>query len=347
MKAVYYERHGGPEVLQVGEMEEPVVGPGEVKVDVHAASLNHIDLFVRRGLPGITIPLPHIPGCDAAGVVAEVGDGVEKVAVGDRVLMNPSISCGRCEFCIRGDATLCLEYKLIGETTQGTCCERIVIPADNAIAFPEWMSFEDGASLAMVFVTAWRMLITRARLRPSEDILILGASAGVGIACIQIAKLAGARVLAAASSDEKLELCRELGADVLINYREENFAKRVRAETDKRGVDVVVDYVGKDTWNTSLRALSRGGRLVTCGATTGYDAETDLRHVFFRQLEIVGSTMGSRNELLAALRPVFEKRMKPVVSRVYDLEETAAAHAAMEAREAIGKIVIRVGGHSS
>lgn len=342
MKAAYYERHGAPEVLQVGEMDTPSAGPGEVAVEVRAASLNHIDLFVRRGLPGIEIPLPHIPGCDAAGVVAEVGEGVEGVAVGDRVLMNPSISCGRCEFCIRGDATLCIDYQLIGETRNGTCCERIVIPADNAIPFPDWMSFEDAASLAMVFVTAWRMLITRARLRPGEDVLVLGGAAGVGIACIQIAKLAGARVFAAASTDEKLSLCKELGADVLIDYREENFAKRIRRETDKRGMDVVVDYVGKDTWGDSIKALSRGGRLVTCGATTGYAAETDLRHVFFRQLEIIGSTMGSRNELTAALRPIFEKRMRPVVSRVYDLDDIAKAHEAMEAREAIGKIVIRV-----
>jgi NADPH:quinone reductase-like Zn-dependent oxidoreductase len=342
MRAVFYTEHGGPEVLQVGELDEPAVGPGLVKVDIRAASLNHIDLFMRRGMPGIEIPFPHVPGCDAAGVVAEVGDGVTNVAVGDRVLLDPSLSCGKCEFCLRGDATMCRSYGLIGETVSGTCCERIVVPDVNAIPFPDGMSFEDAASLAMVFVTAWRMLITRARLRASEDVLILGASAGVGIAAIQIAKVAGARVFAAASSDAKLALCRELGADVLINYKEEDFARRIRTETDKRGVDVLVDYVGKDTWAASLKALSRGGRLVTCGATTGYGAETDLRHVFFRQLEIIGSTMGSRNELGAALRLVFEGRMRPVVSRVYDLEETAAAHTAMETRETLGKTVIRI-----
>ena len=304
MKAIYYTEHGGPDVLRYGDLDEPAVGALEVKVEVRAASLNHIDLFLRRGLPGIEVPFPHIPGCDA---------------------------------------TLCVEYKLVGEMTQGTCCERIVIPARNAIPFPDSMSFEEAASLSMVFVTAWRMLITRARLRAGEDVLVLGASAGVGVACIQIAKVAGARVFAAAGSAEKLALCEKLGSDVLINYKEEDFARRVRAETLKRGVDVVVDYVGRDTWAQSLKALSRGGRLVTCGATTGYDAQTDLRHVFFRQLEIIGSTMGSRSELMAALGLVFAGRMKPVIGGVYALADTAKAHAAMENRETLGKVVIRVG----
>jgi len=342
MRAAYFERHGGPEVLVVGDLPEPALRPGTVKVEVAAASLNHIDLYVRRGMPGIEVPMPHIPGCDAAGSVAEVGEGVTHVAPGDRVLMNPSVSCGRCEFCVRGDATLCLGYQLIGETSNGTCCERIVIPGDNAIPIPDHLSFTHAASLPLVFVTAWRMLITRARLRAGEEVLVLGASAGVGIACIQIAKVAGARVLAAASSAEKLALCQELGADELIDYAQEDVVRKVRALTDKRGVDVVVDYVGKDTWVSSLRCLARGGRLVTCGATTGYNPQTDLRHIFFRQLEILGSTMGSRNELMAPLRLLFAGRMRPVVGAVYDLEEIAEAHRAMEERRVLGKAVIRV-----
>lgn len=342
MKAIYFDRHGGPEVLTLGERPDPVTAPGTVKIAVRASSLNHIDIFLRRGLPGITIPLPHIPGCDAAGVVAEVGEGVTHVRPGDRVLMNPSISCGRCEFCQRGDVTMCVSYKLIGEHTSGTCCEQFVVPADNAIPFPETMSFEEAASIPLVFVTAWRMLITRGRLRAGEDVLIMGASAGVGIACIQIAKVAGARVIAAASSEEKLELCRGLGADVLVNYEKEDVVKRVRQETGRRGVDVVVDYVGKATWLRSLQSLSRGGRLVTCGATTGYNPEEDLRHVFYRQLEIIGSTMGSKNELLAPLKLIFAGRMRPVVGAVYDLTDAAEAHRAMEARRSLGKTVIRV-----
>jgi NADPH:quinone reductase-like Zn-dependent oxidoreductase len=342
VKAVYYEAHGGADVLQYGELPEPEVRPGTVKVAVRAASLNHIDLWLRRGLPGITIPFPHVPGCDAAGVVVELGEGATGLEVGERVVMNPSISCGRCEFCVRGDATLCTSYQLVGETVSGTCCEYIVIPAQNAIPIPDHLSFEDAASIPMVFVTAWRMLITRARLRAGEDVLVLGASAGVGIACIQIAKVAGARVFAAASSKEKLDLCRALGADVLIDYTRDDFARKVRELTRKRGVDVVVDYIGKETWVRSLKSLARGGRLVTCGATTGHDPRTDLKHIFFRQLEIIGSTMGSRNELMAPLELIFRGRMRPVVSETYDLKDLAEAHRSMEERRSLGKIVIHV-----
>ncbi len=342
MKAIYYEKHGGADVLKFGERPDPVTRPGTVKIDVHASSLNHIDVFLRGGLPGITIPLPHIPGCDAAGVVREVGEGVTSVRVGDRILMNPSIVCGKCEFCLRGDATLCIHYQLVGETMSGCCCEQIVIPAENAIPIPDSMSFVDAASVPLVFTTAWRMLITRGRLRAGEDVLILGATAGVGIACIQIAKVAGARIFAAASSPEKLSLAKELGADVLIDYSQEDFSKRIREETGKRGVDVVVDYVGKDTWVKSLRTLSRGGRLVTCGATTGYNPEEDLRHIFFRQLEVIGSTMGSRNELMAPLKLIWAGRMKPVVGAVYALKDTADAHRVMEERRVMGKIVVKI-----
>ncbi|MCK4773896.1 MAG: zinc-binding dehydrogenase [Candidatus Krumholzibacteria bacterium] len=342
MRAVYYEEHGGPDVLKIGDFDDPAAARGQVVIDVKSVSLNHIDLFLRRGLPGLRIPLPHIPGCDAAGVVSEVGEDVTTVAVGDRVLMNPSVSCGQCEFCVRGDASLCTTYTLIGETTQGTCCEKIVVPAINAIPIPDSLSFDDAASIPLVFLTAWRMMIKKGRLRAGESILILGASAGVGIAAIQIAKVAGARVLAAASTDEKLELCRALGADVLINYAKEDFVKRVRTATGKRGVDVVIDYVGKETWVKSLKSLASGGRLLTCGATTGYDPQTDLRHIFYRQLEVIGSTMGSRNDLMAPLNLILEGRMRTVVGAVFDLEETAEAHRVMEERRALGKIVLKV-----
>jgi NADPH:quinone reductase-like Zn-dependent oxidoreductase len=342
MQAIYFETHGGPDVLTLGERPSPALGAGMVRIDVRASSLNHIDLFLRRGLPGIKLELPHIPGCDASGVIAEVGTGVTDLKPGDRVLMNPSLTCGTCEFCQRGDVSMCIKFKLVGEHTRGACCEQIVLPAQNAIPFPDSMSFEDAASVPLVFVTAWRMLITRGRLRAGEDVLIHGASAGVGIACIQIAKVAGARVIAAASTDEKLDLCRELGADVLIHSEKEDVARRVRDLTGRRGVDVVVDYVGKATWQKSLQCLSRGGRLVTCGATTGYNPEEDLRHIFYRQLEVIGSTMGSRNELMAPLNLIFAGRMRPVVSAVYELKDTAEAHRVMEARKSLGKIVIRV-----
>ncbi len=340
MRAVFFDKHGGPEVLRYGELDSPVPGRGEVLIDVKASSLNHLDIFVRRGLPGIR--LPHIPGSDASGVVATVGEGVTSVCPGERVLVNPVFSCGRCEFCVRGDASMCRSFKILGEQVRGACCEKLVVPEENIIAIPENFSFADAAAVPLVFVTSWRMLITRARLRPGESVLVLGAASGVGTACIQIAKTAGARVFACASSEEKLGVCAELGADVLIDYTREDFLKRVRDETGKRGVDVCVDHVGKDTWAKSLQSLAKGGRLVTCGATTGYDAITDLRQVFFRQLELIGSTMGSKNELLAPLRLIFDGKMRAVVGKVVDLENAAEAHRLMETRKVTGKIVIRV-----
>jgi NADPH:quinone reductase-like Zn-dependent oxidoreductase len=342
MKAIYYNQHGGVDVLTYGDVDEPAAGRGEAVIDVKAVSLNHIDLFLRRGLPGLKIPLPHIPGCDAAGIVSEVGEGVTNVSVGDRVLMNPSISCGHCEFCDRGDASLCTTYQLIGETTQGTCREKIAVPAVNAIPIPDSMPFEEAASIPLVFLTAWRLLISRGRVGPGEDVLILGAAAGVGIAAIQIARHAGARVFAAASTKEKLDLCRELGANVLINYAEEDFVKRVREETRGRGVDAVVDYIGRETWVKSLKSLVGGGRLLTCGATTGYDPQTDIRHVFYRQLEIIGSTMGGLNDLIKPLRLIESGRMRAVVGAKFELKEAAQAHRLMEERRALGKVVMTV-----
>ena len=259
MKAIYYEKHGGPEVLTVRRAPAPAMQSGAVRIDVHAARSITSTYFSGVACRASRWTCPHIPGCDAAGIVSEVGPGVAGVRVGDRVLMDPSISCGQCEFCLRGDTSMCVRYCLIGEMTSGTTCEEIVVPAVNAIPIPDSMSFEEAASIPLVFVTAWRMLITRGRLRAGEDVLVLGASAGVGIACIQIAKVAGARVFAAASSPEKLELCRQLGADVLIDTSREDFARRVREVTAKRGVDVVVDYVGRDTWVNSLKCLVARG----------------------------------------------------------------------------------------
>ncbi len=340
MKAVFFDKHGGPEVLRYGDFEDPVPGPGEVLVDVRASSLNHLDLFVRRGLPGIL--LPHITGSDAAGIVVKTSGGTSGPRPGQRVLVHPALSCGKCEYCSRGDDSMCRSFKILGEQIQGACCEKLVVPAENVVAIPDSLSFTDAAAVPLVFVTAWRMLITRGRLRPGEDVLILGAAAGVGTACIQIAKAVGARVFACASTAEKLELCRILGADVLIDYSREDFVKRVREETGKRGVDVCVDYIGKDTWVKSLQSLTKGGRLLTCGATTGYDPATDLRQIFFRQLEVIGSTMGSKSDLLAALDGILEGKMRPVVGAVVDLENTAEAHRMMEGRKVLGKVVIRV-----
>lgn len=342
MKAIQFKKHGGPDVLEYVEIDDLTPGRGEVVLRVRATSLNHLDLFVRRGIPGVKIPLPHVLGCDAAGEVLALGDGVTTLEKGRRVLLNPSVTCGQCEFCLHGDSSMCRTFNIFGEHRWGGYAEQLVVPVENLVPIPDGMSYEDAASVPLVFITAWRMLIDRGRLRPSEDILILGAAAGVGIAAIQIAKVAGARVFAAASSDEKLALCAELGADVLINYETENFVRRVHAETGKRGVDVVVDYIGKDTWVDSLRSLTRGGRVLTCGATTGYDPATDIRQIFYRQLEIIGSTTGSANDLNAALKLIFRGKMKPVIGKVFALKEAADAHRLMETRNALGKIVLRV-----
>jgi NADPH2:quinone reductase len=342
MKAIYFSKHGDPSVLEYGELPDPSPARNEVLINVHAASLNHLDIFVRRGIPGLHIEYPHVPGSDASGVVSGLGEGVTGFKLGDRVLVNPSLSCGTCDYCIRGDASMCRTFGIIGESTRGTCCEKITIPASNVIKIPDHFSFEAAAAVPLVFLTSWRMLITRGSVSPGEHVLILGAASGVGTACIQIAKKAGARVYATASTSEKLELCRRLGAGVLINYTDQDFVKRVRAETSGNGVDVCVDFIGNDTWVKSLKSLATGGRLLTCGATTGFAPQTDLRHIFFRQLHIIGSTMGSKNDLLTPLEFLFNGEMEPVIDRVFELQDTAAAHRLMEDRGVAGKVVIRV-----
>lgn len=340
MKAVVFHEHGGPEVLKYEDVPDLRPGPDEVLIEVKATSVNHLDIFIRRGLPGVRIPLPHIAGSDVAGIVRELGSGVKDIGVGRRVVVNPGVSCGHCEFCASGFGSQCLTYRLLGENTDGADREFIAVPARNVLPIPDSLDFEAAASAPLVFLTAWSMLISKGKLRPGEDILILGAGAGVGIACIQISKLVGARVFAAAGSDEKLSKARELGADVLINYREQEFDKKVRELTDKRGVDVVVDYVGADTWVKSLRSARRGGRVLTCGATTGYAPQTDLRQIFFRQVQVIGSTMGSPKEFADVMRCIFRGQLKPVVDRVLPLKDAAEAHRLLEARAVFGKVVL-------
>lgn len=343
MKAVRIHQHGGPEVLTIDDIAEPTAGPGEIVLDVKAISVNHLDLWVRRGMPGVRIPLPRRLGSDAAGVVAAVGPDVKDPKPGDRVLLNPGISCGHCEFCAGGEGSLCLTYTLLGEHCDGTAAQRIAVPARNAYAIPAGLTFEEAAALPLVTLTAWRMLVTRAQLKAGEDVLIVGAGAGVGTAAIQIARLCGARVIATAGSAAKLERARALGADVGIDHSREPVDQRVREITGKRGVDVVVDYVGKATWQTSLRCLRRGGRLVTCGATTGFNPEEDLRHIFYRQISVLGSTMGSGREFRDMLRAVARGGLKAVVDRAWPIERVADAHRALEAREVFGKVVLTVG----
>lgn len=338
MKAVVFHEHGDPSVLRYEEVPEPRVGPEEVLIRVKATSVNFLDIWVRRGLPGIG--LPHICGADVAGIVEWVGERVEGFKVGQRAIANPNLSCGKCEYCLAGEDSLCVSYKILGEQVDGGYAEFVKVPARNVIPLPEHVPFEEAAAAPLVFMTAWRALITRAELRPGEDILILGAGGGVATAAIQIAKLVGARVFATASSEEKLEGAKRLGADFLINYKEVEFDKEVRRLTNRRGVDVVVDSIGAETWLKSLRSLAKGGRLVTYGATSGPNPQTELRLIFWNQLKIIGSTMASTKELHEVLKLLWAGKLKPVIHKVMPLQEAAEAQRLLEERRVFGKVVL-------
>ena len=341
MRAVLIRKHGGVEVLEIADLPKPRAVAGQVVLRVKAAGMNHLDTWVRRGLPGVTLPLPMIPGSDAAGVIEEVGPGATDLQPGARVFVAPGFSCGRCVECCAGNDPLCKDYGMIGEHTSGTQAEYVALPAANVMPLPDGLPFEEGAAFPLVFLTAWHMLVGRAQVRVGEDVLVQAGGSGVGTAAIQIARLHGARVFTTVGSDDKAARVRELGADAAINYRKTDSLEEVRRLTGKRGVDVVIESVGQETWDKSLRALARGGRLVTCGATSGYRGETDLRFVFSKGLSILGSTMGSRAELLRVARLVGERRLKPVIDRVLPLERVADGHRAMAERSVFGKIILK------
>jgi NADPH:quinone reductase-like Zn-dependent oxidoreductase len=343
MRAVIFEKHGDPEVLTLAEVPRPIPRADEVLVEVRACALNHLDVWTRRGIPGITFHVPHILGNDVAGIVAEVGDLVTHVAPGDRVLLAPGVSCGHCESCLGGDDHLCPRYDILGYGRDGGYAEFVAAPGRNAHPIPRGLSFTQAAAIPLTFLTAWHMLVDRARLRPGEDVLVLAAGSGVGSAAIQVAKLLGARVIATASTDDKLALARDLGADDAINYAAESrFDKTVKRLTDGKGAEVVVEHVGAATWTSSVASLARNGRLVTCGATTGYEATIDIRHLFYKHLALFGSFMGRHAELVALL-PFFETgKLQPVVDRVLPLERAGEAHRLMEDRAQFGKLVLAV-----
>jgi NADPH:quinone reductase-like Zn-dependent oxidoreductase len=340
MRAALFHEHGGPEVLRVEEVTRPRPAEGEVLVGVRAAGLNHLDLWVRRGLP-LRIPLPHIGGSDVAGVVEEVGAGVHGWSPGDRVVVNPSLWCGRCRWCIRGQESMCAHFRVLGEHTRGGLAELVAVPATNVYRLPEHVPFETAAALPVSYQTAWRALISRARLRAGEEVLVLGASGGTAMAAVQIARLAGARVYAVTSGAEQVARVRELGAHVVYDRQTVDFSAEAYRDTGKRGVDVVVENVGAETWHQSLRALARGGRLVTYGATSGPRGDTDLRVLFWKQLEIIGSTMASRAEFEQVLDLALRGELTPVIDSVFPLEEVRMAHQRLEAAEHFGKIVLR------
>jgi NADPH:quinone reductase-like Zn-dependent oxidoreductase len=302
--------------------------------------LNHLDVWTRKGLPGIEIPLPHILGNDIAGVVREAGEVVDWVKPGDEVLLQPGVSCGHCAECLRGRDNLCPAYDMLGYRRNGGYAQLVAAPAVNVIRKPQSLSWEEAAALPLVTVTAWHMLVTRAGVQPGEDVLIHAAGSGVGSIGIQIAKLRGARVIATAGSDEKLERARALGADDVVNYTRDDWPKEVRRLTNRKGVEVVFEHTGAQTWPGSINALARDGRLVTCGATSGYDARTDLRQVFYRHLSLLGSFMGSKAELLDAMKFVERGQIRAVVDRTLPLTEARRAHELMEDRAQFGKLVL-------
>ncbi len=340
MKAVIFSQHGGPEVLKYTEVPDPQIKANEVLVEVRACALNHLDVWVRAGLPGIKIPLPHILGDDVAGVVRDAGELVTWTKPGDEVMVQPGVSCGHCVECLAGRDNMCDEYDMIGYRRDGGYAELLAVPGVNVIPKPGNLSWPEAAALPLVTLTAWHMLVTQARVQPGEDVLIHAAGSGVGSLGIQIARLRGARVIATASSDEKLTKARELGADETVNYTRDDWPKEVKKLTNGRGVDVVFEHTGAATWPGSIVSLKKGGRLVTCGATSGYDARTDLRQVFYRHLTILGSMMGSKAELLSAMNFIGTGQIRAVVDRTLPLAEARKAHELMEDRAQFGKLVL-------
>ena len=340
MKAIVFSQHGGPEVLRYTEVPEPKISANEVLVRVRACALNYLDLWVRRGLPGITFPMPHIPGSDISGEVAKVGELVTHLKVGQKVVLAPGVSCGLCQQCLAGADNRCRRYTNFGYMVDGGCAEYVRSPEVNCIPIPGDLSFDEAAAVPLVFLTAWHMLVARADLQPGEEVLVLGAGSGVGSAAIQVAKFLGARVITTAGSDEKLLKARELGADETINHSKQNILDEVKRLTERRGVDVVFEHVGVATWDMSVGSLAPGGRLVTCGATTGYEGKIDLRFLFSRQLSLLGSYMGAKAELYTVLKLIGQRKLRAVIDRIMPLAQCAQAHELLEKREQFGKIVL-------
>lgn len=340
MKAIRFHEYGGPEVFKYEDAPEPKVRANEVLVKVKACALNHLDVWLRMGVPGWKLPMPHIVGSDISGEVSEVGSLVTRVKAGDRVLLSPGISCGQCEMCFQGLDSACRQYTLFGVFVDGGYAEYVKSPEMNVFPIPSDLSFDEAAAVPLVFLTAWHMLLTRAGLKPGEEVLVIGAGSGVGSAAIQIAKLVNARVIATAGADWKLEKARALGADDVINHTQQSIADEVKRLTNKRGVDVVVDHVGAAVWEACLDSLATYGRLVTCGMTTGADLKLNGQALYGRQRTILGSFMGGKAELADALKFVAQRKLKAVVDSVFPLQEAALAHRKMESREFFGKILL-------
>jgi len=340
MKAARIHQHGSPEVLVYEEVPDPKIKANQILLRVKACSLNHLDLFVRAGIPGMKFAMPHILGCDIAGEVVEVGELCERVKPGWRVLLSPGVSCRQCDQCAAGRDNFCRKYTIFGYGIDGGDAELVAAPEWTAIQIPDTLTFEEAAAAPLVFLTAWHMLVGRAHLQLGEDVLVLAASSGVGQAAIQIAKLHHCRVIATAGGEAKLAKAKELGADHVIDHYNQDISAEVKKFTGKRGVDVVFEHVGAATWPKSLESLAPAGRLVTCGNTTGWDVKLDLRFLFSKQWSLLGSFMGTLGDLHAVLKFVFRKEMKPVIDKVYPLSEIRAAHERLENKEQFGKVLV-------
>jgi NADPH:quinone reductase-like Zn-dependent oxidoreductase len=340
MRALRIHAEGGPEVLSLDDVPVPEPGPGQARVRIRSAALNHLDIWLRRGLP--SVPKPRTLGADGAGVVDAVGPDARGVEAGMAVAINPGLFCGRCRFCLAGEHSLCLRFHVLGEHVDGTHADYVVVPARNLHAIPDGMSFDEAGAFPLVFVTAWRMLFSKAALEPGEWVLIWGVGGGVASAALELCRAVGARAIVTSSSDDKLEQARRYGAEATVNHAREDVPDVVRRITAGRGVDVVVEHVGAATWQASIDALSRGGRLVICGATTGGKAPAGLHRIFWKQITVHGSTMGSDSEFRSVLGVLATGRARPVVDRVFTLEEAAAAHRWLESGAQYGKVVLRV-----
>jgi NADPH:quinone reductase-like Zn-dependent oxidoreductase len=346
MKAIRFHKFGDPDVLVAEETPKPAAGPCDVLVQLKAAALNHLDLWVRSGERERNIPLPHIPGSDGAGIIAEAGSASGYLNAGDKVLISPGISCGHCELCLGGKDNLCRSYHVLGTQEDGTYAEFVRVPAVNVVPIPDGLDFPQAAAVPLVFLTAWHMLVTLAKVKAGETVLIHGAGSGVGSAAIQLAKLFGAHVITTAGSDEKLVKAKLLGADEIINYKANDFAEEVKRMTGKRGADIVFEHTGGEVFEKSITALTKGGRLVTCGATSDYTGSVDLRFVYAKHLTIYGSFMGAKQELTEVLRffrpDAGKRRLLPVIDTILPLEKAAEAHRRMESRNNFGKIVLTI-----
>jgi NADPH2:quinone reductase len=345
MKAVVLREYGGLECLRVEDLAEPKPRKNEVVIQVYSAALNHLDIWVRKGKPGQELRKPHVLGSDAAGVIVNKGTDTRGVNVGDEVILNPGLSCGCCEYCRRGEQSECTSFGIVGMSRPGTFAEKVAVPFENVWPKPAHLDFNEAAAIGLAYQTAWRMLLTRAGLKAGETVLIHGIGGGVALACLQLAKLAGAVVIITSSSDEKIERAQEIGADYGINYHSvSNVSEAVKNLTNGRGVDIVVDTVGVATWDADFDVVRKGGRIVLCGVTSGPVCRTNLQNLYWNQLTILGSTMGSNEDFRQMLKAITAAGLKPVIDSVHPLENAREAIARMEHGEQFGKIVLSICG---